>query len=161
MSAFQGAYRRLLMVVLGVALLASLYVAVVRYQKEHVSKRVEITMDWSDFDALARSYGYNEEQFLVALRRAGLTSVALGEELGNTVGTSDANATATTGSALLLQAQLTPLSNPVLGNLVRQGRIDPNFIYLVVYNPTTFQRYMYELPMRFPHALRILNRTKP
>lgn len=154
-------YRQALLAVLVVALLASLYVCAVRYQKERHSKRVEITMDWSDFDALARSYGYNEEQFLVALRRAGLTSIALGEELGATVGSSSTNAIALTGAAIVDQSRISPLSNPVLGRLVRDGKIDANFVYLVVYDQATYRRYLRDLPIRFPHAIRILNRSIP
>lgn len=142
-------------------MLASLYVCAVRYQKEHQSKRVEIAMDWSDFDVLARSYGYNEEQFLVALRRAGLTSIAIGEELGGTVGTTSTNAIALTGAAIVNQSHISPLSNPVLARLVRQGKINTNFVYLIVYSDATYRRYLRDLPVRFPHALRILNRTNP
>ena len=73
-------------VVLIVALLASLAVAVFRVHTESQSRRVEIAMDYQDFDALARSYNYNPAAFLIALRRAGLTSLALTEELGSNVG---------------------------------------------------------------------------
>lgn len=146
---------------LAVALLASCYVAFQRYLKEHHSKRVEITMDWTDFDALSRSYGYNEEQFLVALRRAGLTSIAIGEELGGAVG-STPNAIAVPGAALINQARLTPLGNPVLAKLLREGKISQKDVYLVVYDPTTYKRYATDLPVRFgPSAVRVLNASLP
>ncbi|MGH7329651.1 MAG: DUF5693 family protein, partial [Polyangiaceae bacterium] len=154
--------RKVLLVVLAVALLASLYAAAVRYQKERHSKRVEITMDWSDFDALARAYGYNEEQFLVALRHAGLTSIAIGEELGSTVGTTSTNAIAFTGPALVNQSKIAPLASPVLARLLRGGKIDPRFIYLIVFKDQTYRRYLRDLPIRFgPRAIRVLNKTNP
>jgi len=155
-------YRQALLAVLGLALLASLYVTAVRYSKERQSKHVEITMDWSDFDALARSYGYNEEQFLIELRRAGLTSIAIGEELGNTVGTVTPNAAAYTGAALINQARITPLANPTLAKLLRSGKIDPNFEYLIVFKNSTYRRYLRDLPIRFgAPAIRILSHTNP
>ena len=155
-------YRQALVAVLGLALLASLYVTAIRYSKERQSKHVEITMDWTDFDALARSYGYNEEQFLIELRRAGLTSIAIGEELGSAVGTVTPNAAAFTGAGLINQARVTPLANPTLARLVRSGKIDPNFEYLIVFNDATYQRYVRDLPVRFgARAIRILNRSNP
>lgn len=154
-------YRRVLIAILGVALLASAYVALSRLQKERHSKHVEITMDFTDFDGLARSYGYNEEQFLVALRRAGLTSLALSEELGVAVGTTP-NAVALSGPALLNQARLAPLADPVLAGLVRAGRVRPNEVYLLVYRDGTYARYRRELPTRFgPSAVRVLHATRP
>ncbi|HTD33650.1 MAG TPA: hypothetical protein VK665_08330, partial [Candidatus Elarobacter sp.] len=78
-------YRRILLAVLAVGLLASLYVAVRRERHEHRANRVEIVMDDQDFQSLARSYGYDQRAFLIALRRAGLTSLAVQEELGGQV----------------------------------------------------------------------------
>ena len=69
-------YRRLLLAVLAIGLLASLYVAVRRERHEHRANRVEIVMDDADFASLARSYAYDQRAFLVELRRAGLTSLA-------------------------------------------------------------------------------------
>ena len=154
-------YRRVLLVILGIALLANVYVALSRFQKERHSKHVEIAMDFTDFDGLARSYGYNEEQFLVELRRAGLTSIALSEELGASVGTTS-NAIVFSGPALLNQARITPLADPTLAGLIRAGQIKPAEIYLVVYNDTTFARYRRELPTRFgAAAVHVLHATRP
>ena len=113
-------------------------------------------MDWTDFDGLARAYGYNEEQFLVALRRAGLTSIAVGEELGGSVGTNP-NAISFAGAALINQARTSPLANPVLAKLVNDGKISSKDVYLVVYDPATYRRYVADLPVRFgPSAVRVL-----
>jgi len=95
--------------ILLIALLASLTVAVFRVHTESQTRRVEIAMDYTDFIQLARSYNYNPAAFLVALRRAGLTSLALTEELGANIG-DNGRAYATTGAALLNQARISPLS---------------------------------------------------
>ena len=92
-------------IVLIFALLASLAVAAFRVRTESHARRVEIAMDFQDFDALARSYNYNPAAFLIALRRAGLTSLAVTEELGGNVGT-DGKAYVTTGAALINQARI-------------------------------------------------------
>ena len=70
-------------------------------------------MDFGDFISTARSYNYNPAAFLIALRRAGLTSLALSEELGANIG-DNGQAYATTGAALLNQARLAPLADPLL-----------------------------------------------
>jgi hypothetical protein len=147
--------------ILLVALLASLVVAAFRVRTESHANRVEIAMDYSDFLALARSYNYNTAAFLIALRRAGLTSLALTEELGANVGDAG-KAYATTGAALLNQARLSPLTDPVLGGLVRTNSIARDAVYLIVYDRASYDRYREQLALHFePKTIRVLRSTKP
>ena len=99
-------YRRLLYALLTIGLLASLFVAVRRERHEHRANRVEIVMDDADFQSLARSYAYDQRAFLIALRRAGLTSLAVQEELGGQVSSSP-NGALYPGPALLEGARAT------------------------------------------------------
>lgn len=147
--------------ILLLALLASLAVAVFRLRTESHAKRVEIAMDYTDFLALARSYNYNPASFLIALRRAGLTSLAVSEELGANVG-ADGRAYATTGAQLLNQARLSPLSDPLLERLVRSHKIARNAIYLIVDDPATYLRFREQLPLHFEKkSIRVLRATRP
>ena len=107
-------YRLVLTAALVVGLLAALFVAAYRAKEERDSRRVELAMDYPDFSALARSYAYNEEQFLVALRRAGLTSLAVSEELGANVDSGTA-AVLLPGAQLIAQARLAPHSRAAPG----------------------------------------------
>jgi hypothetical protein len=148
-------------IVLLVALLASLAVAAFRVRTESHANRVELAMDFTDLDALARSYNYNPAAFLIALRRAGLTSLALTEELGSNVGY-NGKAYATTGAALLNQSRLSPLRDPLLASLVAGRRIDAGAIYLVVSDPSTYRRYLSQLALHFsPKTVRVLRATSP
>jgi len=154
-------YRLILSAVLGVALLAALYVAAVRERKELESRRVEIAMDYGDFSALAQSYGYNEEQFLVALRRAGLTSLAVSEELGANVNASTA-AVLVPGQQLLAQARLSTISNPTLAALAKRNALVPNDLYLIVFDPASLARYRTALTEHLgPHAVKVLQAAQP
>jgi hypothetical protein len=118
-------------------------------------------MDYTDFVALARSYNYNTAAFLIALRRAGLTSLALTEELGANVG-DDGRAFATTGAALINQAKLSPLSDPLLESLVTSNRIARNAVYLIVSDPATYARYRTQLALHYePKTVRVLRDAKP
>ena len=153
-------YRRILLAVLAVGLLASLYVAVRRERHEHRANRVEIVMDDQDFQSLSRSYGYDQRAFLVALRRAGLTSLAVQEELGGQVSSSP-NAVVYAGSALLDQAKLTGFRDPVFRDIAARG-IRGDEIYLVAYDRASAGRYARALALKFsPRAVRVLRRGVP
>jgi hypothetical protein len=144
-----------------VALLASLVVAVFRFHTESQTRRVEIAMDYTDFVALARSYNYNPAAFLVALRRAGLTSLALTEELGANVG-DDGRTYATTGAALINQARISPIADPLLAQLVRTNKIARNAVYLIVDDPAAYARYRQQLALHFERkTVRVLRNSKP
>ena len=148
-------------VILIVALLACAAVALFRLRVESHARRVELAMDYTDFDALARSYDYNPAAFLIALRRAGLTSLALTEELGANVGY-DGKAYATTGAALENQARVTPIYDPLLARLVRTHRIVDGAVYLLVSDPSTYHRYRSQLALHFmPKSVRVLRATRP
>ncbi|HEY5427007.1 MAG TPA: DUF5693 family protein [Candidatus Tumulicola sp.] len=148
-------------IVLLVALLASLAVGFFRFRTESHARRVEIAMDYQDFAALARSYNYNLPGFLVALRRAGLTSIAVTEELGGNVG-DDGRAYATTGAALLNAARVSPIRDPLLAALVAGKRIAPGAVYLLVSDPSVYRRYRAQLALHFtPRSVRVLRPTRP
>jgi hypothetical protein len=147
--------------VLVVALVASLTVAFFRARTESDARRVEIAMDFTDFDALARSYNYNPAGLLIALRRAGLTSLAVTEELGANVG-NDGKAYVTTGAALVNQARISPIHDPLLASLVASRRIDNGAVYLLVSDPSSYHRYRTQLSLHFlPRSVRILRPTRP
>jgi hypothetical protein len=148
-------------IILAIALLASLAVAFFRARTESHANRVELAMDFTDFDALARSYDYNPAAFLIALRRAGLTSLALTEELGANVGL-DGKAYATTGAALMNQARVSPIQDPLLARLVATHRIVNGAVYLLVFDDSTYHRYRRQLALHFePRSVRVLRATKP
>ena len=154
-------YRLALTVVLAVALLAALYVAYQREKAERHSRRVEIAMDYQDFLALSQSYGYDTEQFLVALRRAGLTSLAVSEELGANVN-SGSTALVIPGQQLIAQAKLAPLSDPTLAGLAKRGGLEPDVLYLIVFDPVALGRYRTALEEHLgPHAVRVLHAAHP
>lgn len=153
-------YRRLLFVLLAVGLLGSLFVAVRRERHEHRANRVEIVMDDQDFQSLARSYAYDQRALLVALRRAGLTSLAVQEELGGAVSTSS-TAAVYPGTTLLAQAKLSRFSDPVFAKLAANG-IRSDEVYLVAYDAPTAARYTQQLALKFsPRAVRVLRRGTP
>lgn len=153
-------YRLTLSALLGIALLAALYVAAVRERKELGARRVEIVMDYTDFNALAQSYGYDKEQFLIALRRAGLTSLALSEELGGNVNGGSA-ALAVPGQQLIAQAKLQPLSG-TFAALAKAGALSASDVYLVVFDRSEVPRYRAALAAHLgPRSVRVVRASGP
>ena len=118
-------------------------------------------MDYPDFAALARSYGYNELQFLIALRRAGLTSLAVPEELGSGINLST-GAVLIPGQTLIDTARTTPISDPTLAGLARAGAMSPADLYLLVYTAADLARYRAMIPLHLGrHALRVIRVAAP
>jgi len=155
-----GLYRRLLLAVLALGLLACLYVSVRRERHEHRANRVELVMDDQDFQSLARSYAYDQRALLIALRRAGLTSLAVQEELGGQVSSSP-SAALYAGSVLLDQAKLTGFRDPVFARLAERG-LRGDEVYLVAYDGATAARYARQLALKFsPRAVRVLRSGVP
>jgi hypothetical protein len=153
-------YRRILLALLAVGLVACLFVAVRRERHEHRANRVEIVMDDQDFQSLARSYAYDQRAFLTALRHAGLTSLAVQEELGGQVSSSP-NGAAYPGTALLAQARLTGFRDPVFARLAVHG-IRNDEVYLVAYDAATAARYAQQLPLKFSaRAVRVMRKQLP
>ena len=146
-----------------VALLSSLAVAVARVRVEQSHRRVEIAMDYNDFLALAHSYDYNPESFLIQLRRAGLTSLALTEQLGASLtGNTATDAVAISGATLLDTARISPIANHTLARLVREGAVRSGSMYILAYDAATYKRLMQQLPLHFePRSIRVLHATPP
>lgn len=149
-----------LLLILALALVVALYVGYKRTQIEAASSRVEIALDWSDFQALARSYNYNQPNLLIALRRAGLTSLAVTEELGGSIN-SGREGYVSGGQALLDQSRIGGLADPVLADLVKRHQISPDDIYLTAFSTIAKDRYVSQLRLHFNNkSVRIL-RDKP
>ncbi|HVA32877.1 MAG TPA: DUF5693 family protein, partial [Candidatus Baltobacteraceae bacterium] len=99
--------------------------------------------------------------FLIALRRAGLTSLALTEELGANVGY-DGKSYVTSGATLVNQARISPIRDPLLARLVAQKKIDTGAVYLLVSDRSSYNRYRTELALHFmPKSIRVLRATRP
>jgi hypothetical protein len=154
-------YRLILLTLLTIGLLASLFVAVKRERKELASRRVEIAMDYADFQSLAQSYGYDQTAFLVALRRAGLTSLAVSEELGGNIN-GGTTAVLGPGQALITQATLSAIADPTLAKLVRDRKASANDLYLVVLDPSALARYRAAIVEHLgPKSLTVIRASNP
>lgn len=148
--------------ILLIALIACLSVAFLRQRTETHANRVELAMDYQDFIAMSRSFGYDSENFLRALRNAGLTSLAVTEELGQNIGSDNTNASVMTGAQIVNQSRIAPVADPVLAKMVAQNTIKPDAMYLLVNNPQTYARYRQQLALHFePKTTSVLRDKRP
>jgi hypothetical protein len=153
--------RRFVLLVLAIGLLASLYIAARRERHELAARTVELVMDDSDFISLARGNGYDEVDFLTKLRAAGLTSLAVSEDLGAAL-PGMPNAAAYTGGQLIDQARITPLSDQLFADLARSGSLRGDTVYVLAYDADTAARFATQIPLHFaPGTVRVLRTELP
>lgn len=153
--------RRFAQLVLVLGLLASLFVAVRRERHEAAARNVEIVMDDADFQAAADAAGVNEAAFLIALRKAGLTSLGVSEELGFAIPAAG-GATAFQGGPLIAQSRVATLTDPLLAQMARDHTLRADTFYLIAYDAASAKRYATQVPLHFPPAsVRVLRSTLP
>jgi len=153
--------RRLAVYAVLAGAIAAFLVAIDRYRFEVRNHTVEITMDQQDLADFAHAYGYDMDELMREMRRAGLTSVAVYEEQGQRVNAAN-HALALSGQQIIDNARVAPVIDPLLATMVRLRTIDPNSMYLIVYDEPTLQRYVSVLRTQLePHTVSVVRARLP
>lgn len=153
--------RRLAFALVIIGAIASLLVAFDRYRFEQASRSVEITIDQLDLDDFAKAYGYDEDDLLRKMRAAGLTSVAVFAEEGQRVNYGT-HAFVQTGQQVIDGDRVTGLADKGLQQLVAARRVNPKYIYIVVYDEATLTRYIDALRTQLePHDISVVRKQLP
>ena len=153
--------RRIAIVLIVAGAVASLAVAVDRWRFEAANKSVEITVDEQDLADFARAYGYDEDELLREMRKAGLTSVAVYAEQGQHVN-DGTHAFVQSGQQIIDGARISGLKDRGLAAMVAKHQIDPNSIYVVVYDAPTLNRYLTALRTQLePKSVTVVRSTLP
>lgn len=156
-----NAMRRVALGIVVAGALASLVATGVRLLAEHRSRFVEISMDQQDLADFTSAYGYDMNGLLRLMKAAGLTSLAVYEELGNRINLGN-HAFVQTGQQIIDDARTAPLADPLLASLVRSGALDANSVYILVYDHPTLDRYQLVLRNQLePRNVRLLRATLP
>jgi hypothetical protein len=141
--------------------IAALLVAADRWRFEAQNRTVEITIDDQDLSDFAKAYGYNKDELLREMHRAGLTSVAVYAEQGQHVN-DGMHAYAQPGQQIIDAARVSGLADRGLAALVQRRQIRPDEIYLLVYDAPTLQRYLGALRTQLePSSVRVLRASLP
>ena len=153
--------RRLAIALIVVGALASVAVGFDRWRFEAANKSVEITVDEQDLSDFARAYGYNEDELLREMRKAGLTSVAVYAEQGQHVN-DGTHAFVQSGQQVIDGARTSGIVDRGLSAMVARHQIDPNDLYLLVYDKPTLERYLFALRVQLePKSVRVVRATLP
>lgn len=153
--------RRVALSIVIIGALASLIAAGVRFRYEHASRYVEVTMDQQDFADFANAYGYDQNKLLRLLKAAGLTSLAVYEELGSRINLGE-HAYVQTGQQIIDAARTSPLTDPLLASLVKGHALESGAAYILVFDRPTFDRYSLTLRNQLePNTVRVLRATLP
>jgi hypothetical protein len=153
--------RRMVIIVIIVGALAALLVAADRWRFETRNRSVELSMDQQDLSDFAHAYGYNMDELLREMRRSGLTSVAVYEELGQRINLGT-HAIAFAGQQLIDSARTSPLADPMLAAMARTHRLSSDDVYILVYDRPTMQRYASALRIHVePRNVRVLRARLP
>ncbi len=111
------------------AVLAAAYVAAGRAAVERSLDTVELAIDYDAAVALCRATGYPLDTFMRRAKLAGLTSVALNERtVGDMVEKGQVHAF--TGRQILDNDRLVPVGDPVLRQMIDEGRLFGGSTYL-------------------------------
>jgi len=153
--------RRVALALIVVGAVAAIAASADRWRFERANRTVEVTMDQQDLADFAHSYGYRMDELLRQMRRNGLTSVAVYEEIGQRINLST-HAYALTGQQIVDAARVSPLSNPTLAGLLARKQIDAQSVYILVYDAPTLARYLYELRTQLePRNVRLVRAQLP
>src|ERR1700730_13582322 len=153
--------RRVAVVLIALGLVASLLVAFDRWRYEAQNKTVEVTIDQQDLSDFAHAYGYDLDELLREMRRAGLTSVAVYEELGQRVN-DGGRAFVQSGAQIVNAARDSSPADPPLPGMGRNRTTDPASVYVLVYDPATLRRYLTAFAIQFePSTVHVLRARMP
>ncbi|MGE5594062.1 MAG: DUF5693 family protein [Betaproteobacteria bacterium] len=129
--------RKLWVWMLITAVLASMYIAVGRVAVERSNRQVELVMDYDAAVEMCRASGYPVDTFLRRAKAAGLTSVALNERtIGDLI--EEGKVRAFTGRQILDYDKLSPVTDPVLRQMIDQGRLFGSNTYLFPRDASTY-----------------------
>ena len=111
------------------AVLASAYIAIGRIAVERSNRQVELVMDYDAAADMCRTAGYPLDTFMRRAKMSGLTSVALNERtIGDMI--EKGKVRAFTGRQILDYDKLAPVTDPVLRQMIDEGRLFGSNTYL-------------------------------
>ncbi|MBQ2137555.1 MAG: hypothetical protein II430_06430, partial [Selenomonas sp.] len=123
-------YNKGLILVIILGLLAAGWISMVRHTVEENSRRVDLATNYEDLLELADREGLPAEKVLAMAKDAGVTSLAVYDTTFKKLN-ANGKASAVAGSEILANFHSGSLSDPVWRQLVQEGKIKGNEVYLV------------------------------
>ena len=140
-------YNKGLILVIVIGLLAAGWISMARHTVEENSRRVDLATNYEDLLELADREGLPAETVLAKAREAGLTSLAVYDTTFKKLN-ANGKANAIAGSEILANFHSGALSDPMWRQLVQEGKIKGNEVYIVGHDASTWQDLKEDLPRR-------------
>ena len=140
-------YNRWLILMIIIGLAAALMIGVQRHSVEQANCTVDLAIDYEGLLELAEREGMPADTVLYEAKKAGISSLAVYETTFKKLN-ANGKATAIAGSQLLADYHSGRLADPLWRQLVREGRVLGNDVYIVGHDDRTWQELKEDLPRR-------------
>lgn len=140
-------YNRWLILFIIIGLVCALRIGFQRHDVEQANRQVDLAMDYEGLLELAEREGMSADAVLREAKEAGISSLAVYETTFRKLN-ENGKATAITGSQLLADYHSGRLADPFWQQLVKEGKIQGNEIYIVGHDPKTWKELKEDLPRR-------------
>ena len=140
-------YNRGLVLFIVIGLIAALIIGVARHRVEEGNRQVDMAINYEDLLELSEREGLPAEEVLAQAKAAGITSLAVYDTTFKKLNASG-KATALAGSEILANFHSGSLSDPFWRQLVAEGKILGNEVYIVGHDKRTWQELKEDVPRR-------------
>ena len=140
-------YNRWLILVIIIGLAAALAISFQRHAVEQANRQVDMAIDYEGLQELAEREGLPEAEVLKQAKDAGITSLAVYETTFKKLN-ANGKAVAIAGSQILANYHSGALTDPVWRQLVADGKIQGDVIYIVGHDVQTWKELKEDLPRR-------------
>ena len=140
-------YNRGLVLVIIVGLIAALMISFARHDVEEANRQIDLATNYEDLLELADREGLPADEVLVKAKEAGITSLAVYDTTFRKLN-ANGKATAIAGSEILANYHSGTLSDLMWRQLVADGKIQGNEIYIVGHDARTWKELKEDVPRR-------------
>ncbi|MCR5756474.1 MAG: DUF5693 family protein [Selenomonas sp.] len=140
-------YNRGLVLVIIIGLVAAIMISLARYRVEENNRQVDLATNYEDLLELADREGLPTEEVLAQAKDAGITSLAVYDTTFKKLN-ANGKATAIAGSEILANYHSGSLADPLWRQLVAEGRILGNEVYIVGHDAHTWKELKEDVPRR-------------
>ncbi len=140
-------YNRGLVLVIIIGLIAALTIGFARHGVEQNNRQVDMAIDYEGLLELAEREGLPADEVLAKAKEAGITSLAVYDTTFKKLN-ANGKATAIAGSEILANYHSGALADPLWRQLVAEGRIRGNEVYIVGHDARTWKELKEDVPRR-------------
>jgi len=140
-------YNRGLVLVIIVGLIAAIMISFARHDVEEANRQIDLATNYEDLLELADREGLPADEVMAEAKAAGITSLAVYDTTFKKLN-ANGKAAAIAGSEILANYHSGALSDPLWRQMVADGKIQGNEIYIVGHDARTWKELKEDVPRR-------------